>query len=115
MLNPSCPRCLTALSAVDAQQQWCPTCRTFAYAHEEEPPVRLNLIIADIHAAARRHSESTSAPMQITFEQFTHPGADRLSWRCYAKLDGKLVKSSTRPHAYPGDALRELTEMLAPS
>lgn len=115
MLNPSCPRCLTTLSAADIQQQWCPTCRKFSYVHEEEPPVRLNLIIADIHAAVRRHSESTSSPVQIVFEQFTHYGANRLSWRCYATLNGKLVKSSTRPHMYPGDALRELTELLAPS
>lgn len=115
MLNPSCPHCHASLSPVGVRQQWCSSCRRFAYAREEEEPVRLNLIVADIHQAARRHSELHDSIVQIAFEQFTHPAVPFLAWRCYAKLDGKLVKASTRPHPNPGDALRELTELLAPS
>lgn len=115
MLNPSCPFCHAALNPVGIRQQWCASCRRFGYASEHEEPVRLNLIVADIHQAARRHSELTDGIMQISFEQFTHPAVPFLAWRCYAKLDGRLVKSSSRPHPSPGEALRELTELLAPS
>lgn len=115
MLNPSCPFCRAELNLVGVRQQWCASCRRFGYAGEHEEPVRFNLIVADIHQAARRHSELNDGIMQISFEQFTHPSVPFLAWRCYAKLDGRLVKSSARPHPNPGEALRELTELLAPS
>lgn len=115
MPNPSCPFCRTELNPVGVRQQWCESCRLFGYATEQEEPVRLNLIVADIHQAARRHSELHDSIIQIVFEQFTHPAVPFLAWRCYAKRDSRLVKSSSRPHPNPGDALRELAELLAPS
>lgn len=116
MLNPSCPHCRTAiLSEVAIRQQWCSLCRKFAYADDQEVPVRLNLVLADVHAGARRHAENRHSHVRVAFEQFTHPSVPFSAWRCYAELDGKLVKSSVRPHPNPADALRELSELLAPS
>lgn len=95
------------------QMQWCPGCLNYDYGLKNEEPIRLNTIVADLH---RSQSWNHNLPqLGLNFEQYEDSRVTFLAWRCFILTDGRIKQSSSLPHPNPGEALRELVEMLAPA
>lgn len=106
-----CTFCGTAITDPAAVKAlWCAKCRRFRYGGVEEEPIRFSEIVADLHNNIHRPPDAHFA---MGFEQFSHPAVPYTAWRCFLKIDGKVRRSTTRPHLTPGEALRELYELVA--
>jgi hypothetical protein len=114
----TCTYCGTAITDPAAiKARWCGFCRSFRYGLVEEEPIRFSEIIADLHKSTLHYAinRPPTEHFAVGFEQFTHPGVTYTAWRCFLKVDGKVGRTSMRPHLTPGDALRELYELVKAS
>jgi len=74
----------------------------------KEEPIFFNSIVLDMKQKVMRGR--TGDPFRMGIEEFQEN--DKWWWRVYAGEGSRVAKSSGRLHPLPGDALRELAELI---
>jgi hypothetical protein len=92
---------------MDAKMGWCENCKSTHAAMQEEP-IYFNAIVLEMKRRVQRGR--IGDPFRMGIEEFMEEG--KWWWRVYAKDGSRLANSSGRLHPFPGDALRELAELV---
>lgn len=77
---------------------------------DSEQPIYFNKIILTMKEQMHGTRVNQPDPFRMGIEEFQEEG--QWWWRVYARDGSRLVASSGRKHPLPGDALRELTEIM---
>lgn len=105
-----CPKChMESHNPNDSKYGWCDNCQQFHSAVLKKEPIYFDAVVERLLYAVKKQIVG-GTPFSLQFEIYEDHG--HMWWRALIKMGQGVWKSTRLPQESPGDALRELSEMV---